>query len=147
MYRRTDKTYQLRLQSARQVHTEIINRFSVMPFSMRHISDSRSRVGITELVKNGLLAQYPVRYDKVGEFVASVKFTVLITPNNTMKITGLLPPPAFTTDKKVTDEKVKEVLAKSLNRKKAGKKAKKEEKAAKAAAAPASSTSPAKSKK
>jgi len=58
---------------------------------------------------------YPVYYEKEGELVAEFKFTVLIMPNNTMKITGLpVDLDSYQTDNTITDEAVKGLLQMSL---------------------------------
>ena len=51
---------------------------------------------------------YPVYFEKEGEFVAEFKYTVLLMPNGTMKITGLpVELENFSTDNQITDEAVK----------------------------------------
>ena len=74
---------------------------------------------------------YPVYYEKEGEFVAEFKFTVLIMPNNTMKITGLpLDLDAYQSENQIMDENIKKLLTLSLvkkNKKKKKSGAKKDE--------------------
>ena len=51
---------------------------------------------------------YPVYFEKDGEFVAEFKFTVLLMPNNTMKITGLpLDLELYQSENSITDEAIK----------------------------------------
>jgi len=69
---------------------------------------------------------YPVYFEKDSEFVAEFKYTVLIMPNGTMKITGLpLDLEAYQTENQITDESLKNLLQSSLNIKKKKKKNKK----------------------
>lgn len=54
---------------------------------------------------------YPVYFEKEGEFVAEFKYTVLLMPNGTMKITGLpVELENFSTDNQITDEAVKVII-------------------------------------
>ena len=51
---------------------------------------------------------YPVYFEKEGEYVAEFKFTVLIMPNGTMKISGIpLDIDSYQTENSITDEAIK----------------------------------------
>ena len=140
--------------------SEAEKKYGMMPFSLRNFEEEgKARLGITECVKHDLMEPYPVYYDKDGEFVAEFKFTVLIMPNNTMKITGLpVDLEAYQSENSITDEATKVIgikwsievesyviifgtffskalLALSLVTKKKKPKAKKDKKPAEAAAA------------
>lgn len=96
-------------------------------------------MGVIECAKHDLMEPYPVYFEKEGEFVAEFKFTVLVMPNNTMKITGLpIDLDCYQTDNSITDEAIKSLLALSLvtKKKKTKSKAKKPEGEAKPAEAP-----------
>lgn len=96
-------------------------------------------MGVIECAKHDLMEPYPVYFEKEGEFVAEFKFTVLVMPNNTMKITGLpIDLDCYQTDNSITDEAIKSLLALSLvtKKKKTKSKAKKSEGEAKPAEAP-----------
>lgn len=80
-------------------------------------------MGVIECAKHDLMEPYPVYFEKDGEFVAEFKFTVLLMPNSTMKITGLpLDLEAYQTENSITDETLKNLLALSLTQKKKKKK-------------------------
>jgi hypothetical protein len=57
-------------------------------------------LGIGECLKHNLAHGYPVLYERDAAATAHFKFTVLLMPAGTLKITGL-PLPALTTDKAV----------------------------------------------
>lgn len=87
--RQVDKTYQLKMAASRKIFNEINKRFPTMPFSMRLLSDEKTaKLGIRECVLHDLLTSYQVVYEKTGDFVVHVRFTLLLLPNGTVKITG-----------------------------------------------------------
>jgi len=109
-----------------------------MPFSIASLKDATAaRVGVAECINHDLLHMYPVLTEKAGDFVAQFKATVVLLPTGTL----VLGEPAFDeslyeTTYKIEDKEILDLLAQSLDRKKA-KKEKKPEKTEKAAAAPA----------
>jgi methionine aminopeptidase len=128
--RALENTYTLKTQKARQFLAEVGKRFPTLPFSLRAFDETVGRVGVSEANRHDLLHSYPVLHEKAGEYVAQFKFTVLLLPGGTKKITGLgfaqadkLPagPPA--------DEELVKLLAQSANPKKAKKKKAAESKA------------------
>merc|ERR1712113_1189718 len=138
VYKRApDVSYMLKTQKARQFISEVNKRFPALPFTLRAIEDEQvARVGVSEAKRHELLEEYPVLQEKPGEFIAQFKFTVLLLPGGTKKITGL---PLGDLEKQLTpscsvkDEEIKKLLATSANPKKAKKKKaddKKEEKKA-----------------
>ena len=69
--------------------------------------EKMARLGVIECAKQDLVEPYPVYYEKEGEFVAEFKYTVLLLPNGTIKITGLpLDLEIFETENKITDESI-----------------------------------------
>ena len=65
-------------------------------------------MGVIECAKHDLMEPYPVYYEKEGEHVAEFKFTVLIMPNNTMKITGIpLDLESYQSENSITDPVIK----------------------------------------
>jgi len=138
VYKRKDLIYQLKMKASKNLLSEAEKKYGMMPFSLRNFEEEgKARLGITECVKHDLMEPYPVYYEKEGEFVAEFKFTVLIMPNNTMKITGLpVDLEAYQSENSITDEATKALLALSLVTKKKKPKAKKDKKDAKADEAP-----------
>merc|ERR1712232_238955 len=129
--RAVETTWVLKTQKARQFITEVNKRFPALPFSLRAIEDEQvARVGVSEAKRHELLEEYPVLQEKPGEFIAQFKFTVLLLPGGTKKITGL---PLGDLEKQLTpscsvkDEEIKKLLAKSANPKKKKKNEKKGE--------------------
>lgn len=85
-----DASYQLKTQKARKFISEVGSRFPTTPFTLRAIEDeSVARIGISEAKRNQLVHEYPVMKERPGEFVAQFKFTVLLLPGGTKKVTGL----------------------------------------------------------
>lgn len=139
VYKRKDLIYQLKMKASKALLSEAEKKYGMMPFSLRNFEEEgKARLGITECVKHDLMEPYPVYYEKEGELVAEFKFTVLIMPNNTMKITGLpIDLEAYQTENSITDEATKALLNMSLVTKKKKSKAKAKKPAADAPAAEA----------
>merc|ERR1711972_563007 len=88
--RAVDMAYNLKTQKARQFISEINRRFPVLPFTLRAIEDEQvARGGVSQARRHELLEEYPVLKEKDGQTVAQFKFTVLLLPGGTKKITGL----------------------------------------------------------
>jgi len=131
VYKRSvDKNYHLKMRGSRVLFSEITKRFPTLPFTLRALSDERgARMGVRECVAHELLMPYPVLYERVGDQVAHVKFTVLLLQNGTVKVTGLtLPEGAYVSADKQLPEDLAALLvapSTSTNKKKKKKKAKK----------------------
>merc|ERR1712113_238600 len=124
-----------------QFISEVNRRFPALPFTLRAIEDEQvARVGITEARRHGLLEEYPVFREKEGECVAKFKFTLLLLPGGTKKITGLpLSEKQVASTLAVQDEEMRKLLASSANpTKKKKKSSKKAEDSAKEEAEPVS---------
>eukprot|EP00928_Gymnodinium_smaydae_P048548 TRINITY_DN3246_c0_g1_i2.p1 TRINITY_DN3246_c0_g1~~TRINITY_DN3246_c0_g1_i2.p1 ORF type:complete len:414 (+),score=97.91 TRINITY_DN3246_c0_g1_i2:85-1242(+) len=128
--RAVENSYNLKTQKARQFISEVNKRFPALPFSLRAISDEQvARVGVSEAKRHELLEEYPVMKEKDKEFVAQFKFTVLLLPGGTKKITGLPVDQAqIASSLSIQNEELKKLIASSANPKKQKKKKAKEEK-------------------
>merc|ERR1712098_669959 len=123
--RALENTYTLKTQKARQFLSEVGHRFPTLPFALRAFDETVGRVGASEANRHELLHAYPVLQEKKGEHVAQFKFTVLLLPGGTKKVTGFpLDPEACASEKKVEDEELLALLRTSANPKKAKKKKK-----------------------
>jgi len=131
--RAVDTNYILKTQKARQFISEVNKRFPALPFTLRAIEDEQvARVGVSEAKRHELLEEYPVIQEKPGEIIAQFKFTVLLLPSGTKKITGLAGPgDEVKASKALQDEDMKKLIASSANPKKAKKKKKSKEEASK----------------
>mmetsp|Transcript_4475 Transcript_4475/g.10933 ORF Transcript_4475/g.10933 Transcript_4475/m.10933 type:complete len:417 (-) Transcript_4475:839-2089(-) len=88
--RATDHTYILKTAKARQFISEVGKRFPHLPFSLANIEEEQcARVGVAEAKRHQLLHEYPVLTERPGEYIAQFKFTVLLLPGGTKKITGM----------------------------------------------------------
>lgn len=128
VYKRAqDQQYLLKTAKARQFIGEVNKRFPSLPFSLRNIEDEQcARVGVSEAKRHALLHEYPVLTERQGENIAQFKFTVLLLPGGTKKITGLAlgQDAALVSEHSVQDEALKKLLAQSIapRKKKANKK-------------------------
>jgi curved DNA binding protein len=122
--RAVENSYMLKTQKARQFITEVNRRFPALPFTLRAIEDEQvARVGVSEAKRHELLEEYPVLKEKPEEFCAQFKFTVLLLPGGTKKITGLaLNEAQVGSALSVQNEDVKKILKSSANPKKQKKK-------------------------
>jgi len=124
--RELDTHYSLRVSYSRKLLADIDERFPTFPFTLRALDAKTARIGIADMVKHDLVHPYPVLHEKEGEFVARLKFTALLMPSGTTRITGLpvamdkvqVPP-----DCKLTDESLVKLLSEAVKKKKKGKKA------------------------
>lgn len=88
--RAVDKTYKMKMKASRTFYTEVSKRFPTLPFTLRAFDDERAaRMGVRECVNHQLLLPYPVLYERTGDQIAHVKFTVLLLSSGTVKITGI----------------------------------------------------------
>lgn len=124
VYKKKDIIYQLRMKTSRGFLSEAEKRFNLMPFTLRDFEDEKkARLGVIECAKHDLMEPYPVYFEKEGEYVAEFKYTALLMPNGTMKITGIpLELENYQTENQIMDENIKNLLALSLNKKKKKKK-------------------------
>lgn len=124
--RAVDQEYRLKMKASRYVFSEVNKRFATFPFSLRHLEDEKqARMGVVECCKHDLFHTYPVLQEKPGDLVAHFKFTVLLLPSGTTKVTGVpVNLEEFQSDK-VVSAAVQEVLARSTKTKKKKKNKKK----------------------
>jgi len=130
--RAVDKSYHLKMKASRFIFSEISQKFPIMPFSARALEEKRARLGLVECVNHELLQPYPVLHEKPGDLVAHIKFTVLLMPNGSDRITTH-PLQELQPTKTIDDPDIKAWLALGTKTKKKGggkkKKGKKGEKA------------------
>ncbi|CAL9246736.1 unnamed protein product [Arabidopsis halleri] len=115
--------YQLKMKASRFIISEIKQNFPRMPFTARSLEEKRARLGLVECVNHGHLQPYPVLYEKPGDFVAQIKFTVLLMPNGSDRITSHELQELET--KTSEDPEIKGWLALGIKKKKGGGKKKK----------------------
>jgi len=85
-----DQTYKLKTQVGRKFFHEVSTRYTYLPFSLCAFEDERTaRAGVSECSRHALVIPYPVVAEKAGDFVAQIKFTVLLLPGGTKRVTGL----------------------------------------------------------
>jgi len=125
--RAVENKYILKSQLGRHFMSEVETKFPTLPFTLRALEDERAyKVGVPEAMRHDLLRPYHVYTEKPGEFVAQLKFTLLILPSGTKKITGFPNPQANLIKSKIElkDEEIISLLATSTINKKNKKKIK-----------------------
>jgi curved DNA binding protein len=127
--RNVDRNFSLRVKSSRAFFSEVQKKHPTMPFTLRSLEDERqAKMGVRECVQHELLTPYPVLFERPDTFVAHVKFTVLLLPGGTTKVTGLtLPQGVYVSgEDKVVSEDLQAMLSEAEA--KAAKKKKKKSK-------------------
>lgn len=139
VYKRTDDQYMLKLKASRGFFSEVTQKHGMMAFNLRDFDDQKkARMGLLECVNHKLIDPYQVLYEKNGEIVAQFKFTVLLMPSGSHKITGITSDPSlYESENKIEDEEIKKLLAAPVN---PGKKKKKKASSADKAKADDSTT-------
>ena len=126
IYRRaSDNDHMMKTQAGRKFMAEARKNFPNMPFSVRAFEDQAgAKVGVSEAKRHGLLHEYPVIREREGNTIVQFKYTVLLLPSGTKKITGLTFSQAaqFETEKKLEGE-LHALVTSSMNPKKLKKKA------------------------
>ncbi|KMZ74841.1 Methionine aminopeptidase,related [Zostera marina] len=129
--RAVDRNYHLKMKASRFIFSEINQKYPIMPFTARALEEKRARLGLVECVNHDLLEPYPVLHEKPGDFVAHIKFTVLLMPNGVDRITHYPLQDLKPTKSVMEDAEIKAWLALPIKTKKKGggkkKKGKKDE--------------------
>ncbi|KFM70392.1 Proliferation-associated protein 2G4, partial [Stegodyphus mimosarum] len=131
VFKKTDEVYQLKMKASRAFFSEVDKRFGNMPFTLRSFEDEKkARMGVVECVNHKLVEPFTVLYEKEGEYVAQFKFTVLLMPSGSHKITsGPIDLDLYETELVVDDDSLKALLNRSVVAKSQRKKKKRAEKA------------------
>lgn len=124
--RLVDMKYGLKVKASRVFFNDVNRRYPTLPFPLRAFPDEKAaKMGMRECVTHQLLLPYPVLYERNGDLIAHVKFTILLqSGGNTAKITGLESPPGFASPDVTLPEDLKAVLAEELGKKKKDRKKK-----------------------
>ncbi|XP_057513211.1 ERBB-3 BINDING PROTEIN 1-like isoform X2 [Actinidia eriantha] len=117
--RAVDKNYHLKMKASRFIFSEIGQKFPIMPFTARALEEKRARLGLVECVHHDLLQPYPVLHEKPGDYVAHIKFTVLLMPNGSDRVTSH-PLQELQPTKTIDDPEIKAWLALGVKTKKKG---------------------------
>ncbi|XP_015912698.1 proliferation-associated protein 2G4 [Parasteatoda tepidariorum] len=131
VFKKTDEVYQLKMKASRAFFSEVEKKFGNMPFTVRSFEDEKkARMGVVECVNHKLVEPFTVLYEKDAEYVAQFKFTVLLMPSGSHKITsGPIDLDIYETTHEVEDDSLKMLLNRSVAPKSQKKKKKKAEKA------------------
>lgn len=119
IYCKTNSTYLLKMATSRKVFSEIQKKAGAFPFNLRALEDEkRARMGVQECANHGLLKPFEVLVDSASNAItAQIFFTVATSAKGAIRLT---PAPTWATaenvksDKQVTDEEIKAILATSV---------------------------------
>lgn len=127
VYKKTENIYQLKMKASRVFYSEVCNKFTTMPFTLRAFEDEKkAKMGVVECCNHQLLEPFNVLWEKEGEYVAQFKFTLLIMPNGPIRITqGPFDSELVQSEYSIKDQEIKDILATSASRKTQKKKKKK----------------------
>jgi len=126
--RAVDKTYRLKMKASRYLFNEVNSKYPTLPFTLRAFDDEKqARMGVVECQKHELVTPYPVLLEAAGALVVHIKFTLLVLPSGTVKVTSEgLEAAAYTpAEDSVLPDEVKAILALSASNKKKKNKKKK----------------------
>jgi len=106
VFKRTvDVSYHLKMKASQRLIAEVAKKHPTLPFTLRAFDDEKeAKLGVTECLKHGVLGAYPVLFEREGAVVAQFRFTVLLLPGGSQKVTGLDLPAFVGTDKKLPDD-------------------------------------------
>lgn len=112
IYKKTEEVYQLKMKASRAVLSDVEKKFGPMPFTLRYFDDEvKAKMGLKECVNHKLIEPFPVLHEKDGELVAQFKFTVLLMPTRSHKITGLpIDMDMYKTEYKIEDESILKLM-------------------------------------
>lgn len=94
IYKKTGKTYQLKMATSRKVFSEVQKVAGAFPFNLRVLEDEKkARMGIQECVNHSLVSPFEVLYDgKEDAITAQIFFTCAISSKGANRLT---PAPAW----------------------------------------------------
>lgn len=119
IFRKTNQTYLLKMATSRKVFSEIQKKAGAFPFNLRALEDEkRARMGVQECSNHGLVTPFQVLVDAdASALTAQVFFTVAVNNKGAIRLT---PSPSWydaekvKSDKEVTNEEIKALLATSV---------------------------------
>ena len=120
VYKRAlENTYLMKMKSSRAFFNEVNKKCPTMVFSIRAMEDiTAAKLGVKECLAHDLLVPFPVLEEKPNEFVSHFKATICIQQSGTVVLSG----PDFdasnvNSEFKVEDEGLKEILARTMDKK------------------------------
>jgi curved DNA binding protein len=103
VFKRTvDNAYKPKIKASQQLLSEINKRHPTLPFTLRSLGkESEARLGVKECQTHGLVGAFPVLFEREGAVVAQFRFTVLLLPGGSQKVTGLELPDFVRSERKL----------------------------------------------
>jgi len=111
--------YKVKSNSSKKILNEIKEKFFNFPFNIRNTEDIKiTKVGLVELTKHNLVKGYPVITEIEGEYVAQSKFTVLVLPQSTIRLTRTMEKPTTNSKYNIeSDPDLQKMLQMSIKKK------------------------------
>lgn len=122
-----DNNYKLKMKAARSLMHEVDTKSSPefpMNFSLARMETDRKLLGIKEITDHELVHKYPVLHEKKGEYVAQFKFTVIIKPNETIRLNKFQVLPKIKSEYEIKNPELAQILSQGTKRTKKNKKKK-----------------------
>ncbi|KAJ3276826.1 Proliferation-associated protein 2G4 [Terramyces sp. JEL0728] len=120
--RNADAVYQLKMNTARQIFSQIQKNCGTMAFSLRQLEDEKkARMGIIECNTHRLVNGYEVVLEKPDAHVAHVVFTILLMPNGPIKLSGTWDDESIVSEISVKEQEIVDLLASEYRKKKSKK--------------------------
>jgi len=88
VFKRSGVNYGLKVHTSRQLFHDITQNFPVMPFALRSLDEKKRKLGIVEIAKYKLVESYPVMWEQDGEHICQFKFTALVLPSGTQRLSS-----------------------------------------------------------
>ena len=106
VFKRTvDNAYKPKIKASQRLISDINKNHPTLPFTLRALGDeAQTKYGVKECLTHGLVGTYPVLLEKEGAAVAQFRFTVLLLPGGTQKVTGLDLPGFVRSERKLPAE-------------------------------------------
>eukprot|EP00052_Salpingoeca_macrocollata_P000558 m.20929 g.20929 ORF g.20929 m.20929 type:complete len:404 (-) comp10635_c0_seq2:118-1329(-) len=113
VYKKTENMYQLKLKASRTLISEVLKKFTTMPFSLRACEDEKkAKLGVTECVSHGVLKPFDIHWETEGSSVAQFKMLVLVMPNGTTRATWAdFDPTCYKSEHSLQNEEYKKLLS------------------------------------
>ncbi|KAJ1919144.1 hypothetical protein H4219_002193 [Mycoemilia scoparia] len=118
--RDVNQKYSLKLRASRALFSEICTKYSVFPFLLREVADTKLKAGLSECVNHGLLVPFAVTSDEKGSFVAQFKLTVMSHYTGPIRLTEPQTMPHITSATSIPqDSEIGVILQQPFQQKKA----------------------------
>ncbi|XP_022796036.1 proliferation-associated protein 2G4-like [Stylophora pistillata] len=128
VYKKTENIYQLKMKASRVFYSEVCNKFTTMPFTLRAFEEEKkAKMGVVECCNHQLLEPFNVLWEKEGQLRRqNFNVPVMLRAQKNLRITqGPFDSELVQSEYSIKDQEIKDILATSASRKTQKKKKKK----------------------